>query len=73
MGRRGATVFLDGKIRREMASTLVFGGSRDLTAKKTVKRHLPSNVGDLVLLLFCGFFVVEFSPFLFIKILQPYP
>lgn len=54
-----------------MASThliLVLGGSCDSTAKKTVKRHLPSNVGDLVLFLFCGFFVVEFSPFLFIRL-----
>lgn len=31
-------------------------------AKKTVKRHLPSNRGDLlVLLFFCGFFVLRSS------------
>lgn len=43
-----------------MAIIPVLGGSRDLAAKKTVKRHLPGDRGDMVLLLFCGFFVLEF-------------
>lgn len=72
--RRDGTVpsyFCMERLDWEMAIILVLEGSCDLTAKKTVKHHLPSNRGDLFLLLFCGFLAFGVSPFFFIRFSNP--